>query len=205
MVAAPPASAIVVHPSHEGKRHSDIALLVMILSLSCIMSYLSFLVGSSDLLGCFLGGLAFSGVPGARVAWDRQLKRFSRWGSRLFFSATVAFSVPSLLNSGGLLQPEPFWKGLVLALAAITGKMAVGVFAEPLTLLGFLTLGWGMNGRGEFSFLIAKEAAETAILAPEDYSAVVWALLVTTAAAPSAFRTSLEALHAKKESGAGVG
>lgn len=77
-----------------------------------------------------------------------QMKRFSQWGARLFFSATVAFSVPSIYKDGGLLRLEPFWKGLVLTAAAVVGKLVVGLFAgPPLTFSGFLKLGWAMNGR----------------------------------------------------------
>ncbi|CAM9581064.1 unnamed protein product, partial [Hapterophycus canaliculatus] len=78
----------------------------------------------------------------------RKMKRYSQWGARLFFSSTVAFSVPSIYKDGGLLRPEPFWKGLVLTVAAIVGKLVVGFYAgPPLTLAGFLKLGWAMNGR----------------------------------------------------------
>lgn len=120
------------------------------------------------------------------------MKPFSQWGLRLFFAATVAFSVPSVYQDGGLLRVGPFWKGLVLTVAAIGGKLAVGVFAvPPLTLSSFLKLGWAMNGRGEFSFLIAEEASDEGVLSAEDYSAVVWALLLSCLATPIAFRRVL--------------
>lgn len=78
------------------------------------------------------------------------MKRYSQWGARLFFSATVAFSVPSIYKDGGLLSLRPFWKGLVLTVAAVVGKLVVGLYAgPPLTLVGFLKLGWAMNGRCE--------------------------------------------------------
>lgn len=38
--------------------------------------------GSSDLLGCFVAGLAFSAVPGARAAWDQHVAPFTPWGAR---------------------------------------------------------------------------------------------------------------------------
>lgn len=123
-----------------------------------------------------------------------QMKRYTQWGARLFFSCTVAFSVPAILGSGGLFSIRPFWKGLALTFAAVVGKLAVGLFAgRPLTFLGFSKLGWAMNGRGEFSFFIAQEASEEDILTAEDYSAVVWALLLSSLAAPIAFRRILEA------------
>eukprot|EP00903_Cladosiphon_okamuranus_P010852 g10252.t1 len=170
----------------------DRVLLAMVLAFALFFAYLSSLVGSSDLLGCFLGGLAFSGVPDVQRVWARQMKRYSQWGARLFFSATVAFSVPSIHKDGGLLRLKPFWKGLVLTSAAVAGKLVVGLYAgPPLTLSDFLKLGWAMNGRGEFSFFIAQEASDEGILTTEDYSAVVWALLLSSFAAPVFFRRVL--------------
>lgn len=54
------------------------ALLAMVLAFSLLFAYLSALVGSSDLLGCFLGGLAFAGVPGVRRVWRRQVRKSVR-------------------------------------------------------------------------------------------------------------------------------
>lgn len=49
-----------------------------------------------------------------------------------------------------------------------------------------------LNGtRGEFSFFIAQEASDEDILETEDYSAVVWALLLSSIAAPVFFRRVL--------------
>ncbi len=45
--------------------------------------------------------------------------------------------------------------------------------------------------RGEFSFFIAQEASDEGILTTEDYSAVVWALLLSSVAAPLFFRKAL--------------
>lgn len=49
----------------------------------------------------------------------------------------------------------------------------------------------GRQTRGEFSFIIAQEASDEGILTTEDYSAVVWALLLSSTAAPVFFRRVL--------------
>ena len=51
----------------------DRLLLLMVLALSLLFAYCSALVGSSDLLGCFLGGVALSGIPGVQRVWARQV------------------------------------------------------------------------------------------------------------------------------------
>lgn len=41
------------------------------------------------------------------------------------------------------------------------GKLSTGFFAVPsLTMVTFMQMGWAMEGRGEFSFLIADQASE---------------------------------------------
>lgn len=133
------------------------------------------------------------------------MEKFSQWGTRLFFSATVAFSVPSIYKDGGLLRPTPLWKGLMLTVAAVLGKLGVGFYAEsPLTLAGFFKLGWAMNGRGEFSFFIAESAHDNDILTAEDYSAVVLALLLSSIMAPIGFRWTLKAYGQAGEEEIGV-
>lgn len=53
-----------------------------------------------------------------------------------------------------------------------------------------LCLFW-TTSRGEFSFFIAQEASDEGILTTEEYSAVVWALLLSSFAAPVFFRRVL--------------
>lgn len=60
--------------SRESIGRGDHILLGMVLMLSLLFAYLSALIGSSDLLGCFLGGLAFSRVPAVRQVWQRQVR-----------------------------------------------------------------------------------------------------------------------------------
>ena len=80
----------------------------------------------------------------------------------------------------------------MLTVAAVLGKLAVGVFAgSPLTMAGFLKVGWAMNGRGEFSFFIAESANRRDILTAENFSAVVLALLLSSVMAPIGFRRAL--------------
>lgn len=70
-----PLEAVVIDcPAGGSVGKGDRVLLAMVLALSLAFAYLSALVGSSDLLGCFLGGLAFSRVPRVRTVWGRQVR-----------------------------------------------------------------------------------------------------------------------------------
>eukprot|EP00753_Platysulcus_tardus_P014442 PLAT4369.1.p2 GENE.PLAT4369.1~~PLAT4369.1.p2 ORF type:complete len:452 (+),score=214.64 PLAT4369.1:97-1452(+) len=164
------------------------ALLLALAALAALFGFLCAAVGSSDLLGTFLAALMFSSLPGATDIWQRQMKRFTRWGSALFFAATIGFSVPSLLSSGGLFDALALLQGAFLLVIALCGKLALGLFAKPLRWDSAMKLGWAMNGRGEFSFLISAQALAEGIMSPTLASAVTWALLLSSALAPCGFR-----------------
>lgn len=145
---------------------------------------------SSALLGCFLAGLTFSPLH-ARVAplWSSAVAPVSWWGVALFFAATIGFAIPSV--TGDLLTVAAFTRGLLLFCAAWVGKCAVVAFAQPRTVRSAALFASAMNGRGEFSFLIADQAKTDGIIAGATPAAVTWALLLAVAASPVAFRLAL--------------
>ena len=71
----------VNRPAKLPSKHPNNSLLACMIVVSCVAAFLCRLVGSSDLLGCFVGGLLFSSLPEARDVWERQMKRFTRWGT----------------------------------------------------------------------------------------------------------------------------
>merc|ERR1719409_2053129 len=66
--------------------------------------------------------------------------------------------------------------------------------AVPLTCGDANRLGWAMQGRGEFSFLIAGQAEQDEIFKVEeaDFASVIWGLLLTCVLTPFAFRYFLK-------------
>ena len=107
-----------------------------------------------------------------KVAWEDRISKFVLLGSALFFGSTIGFTVPSLTAGGGLFSLTALTHGVVLGIVAILGKFALGFYATPLTCVSFCVLSFAMNGRGEFSFLIAAEASSDLILDSESTSAV---------------------------------
>lgn len=123
----------------------DRVLLAMVLAISLLFAYLSSLVGSSDLLGCFLGGLAFSGVPGVQRVWARQVNALIgvRW-----FVVQPAFCALKRRGSSkgvGLDPSAPTVRLPTHALALHKPKIEVGAigslpFSVPCFLPSFLLL-----------------------------------------------------------------
>ena len=166
-------------------------------------------VGSSDLLGCFLAGLCISSMPGLAKIWDKEMKFFVAWGTRLFFACTIGFTFPPL---SVLFSVSALVQGLALTAAAIVGKCAVAPFAmaavsspvndndyEEECVLPCATFAAAMNGRGEFSFLIAADSLAQGLLSQELYAAVIWALFLSSIATPFAFRAMLDARKRDEE------
>jgi len=163
--------------------------LTLLCALSCLFAYGSYIAKSSDLLGCFLAGVTFSSVPNIQKHWEENCGQMTEWGSRLFFAATIAFGFPAI---GPLFNSESVWKASILLAYALIGKFATGMYASPFNWSTFLVIGSAMNGRGEFSFLIADDGFEEGIISEKEYSATILALLVTVLLTPYMFRATLE-------------
>jgi hypothetical protein len=69
-------------------------MLAACIGTTVVFSLLSRLVYSSELLGCFFAGLVFSSSSVLRSTWPVQMKRLLRWGTALFFAATISFGIP---------------------------------------------------------------------------------------------------------------
>merc|ERR1712063_167812 len=164
-------------------------VLTILIGISTLIAFLCGFAGSSDLLGTFCGAMPFSAFPEVVDAWGRYSKQIVNWGGRLFFAATVGFGVPEVkAGKGNMLDGEAFGKGVILFLVAVVGKSFLAPFAIPLTGMEAAKFSFAMQGRGEFSFLIADAASEDEIYEGADFGAVVWGLLLTCILTPFGFR-----------------
>ena len=73
----------------------ELQLFLMVFSLAGLglLSWVPGFVGS-HLLGAFGAGMLFVNVPRSQALWQSQFKRIVRWLVRIFFAATIGFSVP---------------------------------------------------------------------------------------------------------------
>jgi len=141
------------------------------------------LTGSSALLGAFLAGFCFCTDEHVHHTWKRQVKRVATFLMRYFFACSIGFTVPV----------EDFrnievWRRASILLVCIVGKICMGLFAMPLTLNEFLSLGFAWGSWGEFSFILAVRALRGNLLSGENYSALVLAVLISILICPTALR-----------------
>ena len=153
--------------------------ILLLVFLSLLFGFLNVLVGSSDLLGVFTAGLIVSHTFKAetiQTVYNKSIYgELTKVGTSLFFACTIGFSFPFM---NGMFLPESLSKGLGLLFVALIGKMPTGLIgAKPLEFKSAMRFSAAMNGRGEFSFLIAKEAKDTNVISNIDYAASVWGIL----------------------------
>merc|ERR1719410_1295695 len=131
----------------------DEVLFVLQIGILVLYSYITHLLGT-HLWGCFIAGMTFACLkPDHHAAhvWVTQTKRVTKWMVRIFFSCTVAFSIPV----GKLLSLESFALGSVMGVFAC---VATKVFCAPFMGQAKWVIGWAMVGRAEFAYLIAQMA-----------------------------------------------
>merc|ERR1712127_955587 len=104
---------------------------------------------------------------------------------RVFFAATVAFSIPI----SKLISLDAFLKRTVMGLGpCILTKVCCAPFMGEARWV----IGWAMVGRAEFAYLIAQMAAAGSMIDEATFSIVIWALLYATVFAPFIFRKVLD-------------
>lgn len=146
---------------------------------------------STTLLGTFMAGLICGCVPIAKLTWDTSSlpEHIVPWAVRLFFAASVGFSIPV----AALFHASAIKYGLCLTLAAFLGKFVSGIFGmlPPTPFLSAIQVGFAMVGRGELGYMMASEASETGLMGDTAFSATVWALTLCTIGGPVLFKIAV--------------
>jgi len=155
-----------------------------LLAFALLLTFLANLAKTSFLLGGYLAGIAFASVGDVVPdVYEKQVKRIMLWTARLFFAATIGFAIPVREMFTG----SAIGLGLVLGAIAVFGKVLCGVGTYPLLLQNGPAVGVAMLGRGEFGFLIAKEAYNLKLVNQSQYASAVWGVVIPTILTPILF------------------
>jgi Kef-type K+ transport system membrane component KefB len=112
--------------------------------------------------------------------WVTQTKRLTTWMIRIFFSCTVAFSIPL----SKLMSFDAFWKGSFMGIGpCIATKVCCAFFMGAPKFV----IGWAMVGRAEFAYLIAQMAMTSNMMSKDLFAIAIWSLLWATVFAPVVF------------------
>jgi Kef-type K+ transport system membrane component KefB len=164
----------------------DEGLFLIMMGLLVVYGTVTHFLGT-HLWGCFIAGMSFAcidqeGQKGhTHHVWVRQTKRYTTWMIRIFFSCTVAFSIPI----SQLMSLDAFLKGSIMGIGPC---ILTKVLCAPFMGKAKFVIGWAMVGRAEFAYLIAQMAAAGGMIYESAFSISIWALLYATIFAPFVFR-----------------
>jgi len=184
-------------PKKDKKLSPEDELLFFIMMTMVLVFGTAFFFSGTHLWGCFMAGMCLAKLHVAHHVWVKQTKRVTTWMIRIFFSCTVAFSIPV----DKLFSIDAFWKGTIMGIGpCILTKVCCAFWMGDQKWV----IGWAMVGRAEFAYLIAQLAASSDMMGPEVFSVVIWSLLYATVFAPFLFRSVLNSFvkrEAMKASG----
>ncbi|CAB9506575.1 regulated potassium-efflux system protein KefC [Seminavis robusta] len=160
--------------------------------------------GASYLTGAFLAGLSFSQINSVHARYLRSAPHLKIWLMRIFFAATIGFQVPiQYFTDGNVLN----WGFLYIlpVLAKIPLGLLVPRFSRELPedfpydpyWRDVLITTLAMLCRGEFNFIVASFALSAGVLDPEQYAAVVFAILLSAIVAPLALSKTIRYYNGK--------
>jgi Kef-type K+ transport system membrane component KefB len=114
------------YPKYSFQPRDELHLFAMIACL-IFFGWIGSLIGS-HLLGAFVAGICFVNVPRSHLIWKRQMKRIINWCMRIFFGASVAFSIPVT----EMISVDAIWKGALVGLVpCIFTKILAGYMYCP--------------------------------------------------------------------------
>ena len=165
------------------QEHSESSEFMMIILLALFIAAISTLFGLGPIVGAFAAGLMIRAIMNKteerKMVKDLSVIGFGFVVPFFFINIGMNFDVRLLLGYWPLM--------LVIALAAIMGKLLAALLSSPFTHLDYrqsMILGWGLNSRGAVELVIAEVARLNGIINLELYAAIVVMALVSTILSP---------------------
>jgi Kef-type K+ transport system membrane component KefB len=143
------------------------------------LALLSVGIGLAAIIGAFVAGLIVAETE-ARDELEHEIRPLGLIFTPFFFAVTGA-----QLNLGALADPGIALLALVLAGAGVATKALGGIIgARSIGFWSSVTVGAGMVPRGEVGIVVANLGLAAGILAPQLFSAILVAVVLTTVVAP---------------------
>ncbi|MHB0977136.1 MAG: cation:proton antiporter [Candidatus Aquicultorales bacterium] len=157
----------------ERLRHRN--ALFSIALASCIgFALLAEFFGLAAIVGAFLAGLGFAGVPNHKEL-KKNLSPVSDFVVPLFF-----VSVGMQVDLGSLLSPEVLTLGVIVSILAVAGKLVgCGLGAVGMKAKSVLIVGVGMVPRGEVGLIVASIGKGLGVI-PDSLVAIITLVSITT-------------------------
>ena len=169
---------------------------IIALAIAFFYSLIAESIGLSAIIGAFLAGTMFAPAP---------LKEEFAEGARFLeaiFTPIFFISLGLAVNIWAVWStPAIFLFTVVLLVVAMVTKMAgcaLAAWAQRMTPVESLAVGWGMTPRGEVGLIVALTALTSGIIADGLFSVIVLVIVVVSVVPAPLFRQALRAAEQER-------
>ena len=153
-------------------------------------------IGLSAIIGAFLAGTLFAPAPLKEEFTDGVRYLEAVFTPIFFISLGLNVDIFSVLAT-----PEIFLFTIALVVVAMVTKVAgcaVAAWAQKMTALESLAVGWGMTPRGEVGLIVAVTALTAGIIGDALFSVIVFVIIVVSVAPAPLFKQALHAVEQER-------
>ena len=153
-------------------------------------------IGLSAIIGAFLAGTMFASAP-LKDEFAEGARYLEAVFTPLFFiSLGAAVDIFAVLAT-----PEIFLFTIALVVVAMVTKVAgcaIAGWAQKMSPLESIAVGWGMTPRGEVGLIVAVTALTAGIIGEALFSVVVFVIIVVSVAPAPLFKQALQAVDRER-------
>lgn len=169
---------------------------VIAMAVAFFYSFVAETIGLSAIIGAFLAGTMFAAAP---------LKQDFAEGARyleavftpiFFISLGLAVDVRAVWQT-----PDLFVFSVVLLVVAMVTKVAgcaIAAWAQGMSPVESLAIGWGMTPRGEVGLIVVLSALTAGIIQDNLFSVIVFVIILVSVVPAPLFKQALKAAEAER-------
>ncbi|KAL3914568.1 MAG: hypothetical protein SGILL_006051, partial [Bacillariaceae sp.] len=184
-------------PKFPEQQRDGVAIGLMFILMTVYLPLMNY-SGASYLTGAFLAGVSFSQLHHVHATFAKSSHEVMIWLLRIFFAATIGFQL-RMRGDKFAIYARSLTSTLLdqcHAVIPVASKFLLGFltpwFKRDLPddfpynpyWRDFLITSFSMMCRGEFNFVVAAVALRAKLLSPEQYAAIVFAVLVSCIVCP---------------------
>lgn len=183
---------------------SKTTLFLVSLIVATFMASLSTYLQLGGIIGALLGGMLIRHVL---IKTGEEGKKEEETITELIEVVTFSFFAPFFFIWIGIntditrIIADPML-GILLTCIAVVGKIVGSILGNWIargTLIEGMTIGWGMNSRGEVELVVAELARDSGLINTDLFSALIFMAVVTTFLSPLLFKWLLHKYHLEKQ------
>ncbi len=170
---------------------------IIALALAFLYSLIAESIGLSAIIGAFLAGTMFAPAP-----LKEEFSEGTRYLEAIF---TPIFFISLGLNVSVLAvwsTPQIFLFAVTLIVVALVTKMAgcaIAAWAQGMSPVESLAVGWGMTPRGEVGLIVALTALTSNIISDTLFSVIVVVIIVVSVVPAPLFKQALRGAEQERK------